>query len=127
MVTAIRYTAAMAGQWDDFVSHARNSTLLHLRKYMDYHADRFHDVSLVMLDDKERIVALLPACLSRDEKAVVISHGGLSPYPTSTTDSPARRSSISFSAMEDASPSATSVKPSARPTPCPPTSLGGVA
>ena len=77
MVTAIRYTAAMAGQWDDFVSHARNSTLLHLRQYMDYHADRFHDVSLVMLDDKERIVALLPACLSRDEKAVVTSHGGL--------------------------------------------------
>ena len=61
MVTALRYTADMAQQWDDFVGRARNSTLLHLRSYMDYHADRFQDASLVMIDDKDHIVALLPA------------------------------------------------------------------
>ena len=77
MVTALRYTGDMAQQWDDFVGRARNSTLLHLRSYMDYHADRFQDASLVMIDDKDHIVALLPACISGQDNGVVISHGGL--------------------------------------------------
>ena len=77
MIRAIRYTAEMVDKWDEFVSKARNSTLLHLRGYMDYHADRFQDASLVFTDEGDNIVALLPACLSRNDSKIVVSHQGL--------------------------------------------------
>ncbi|MBQ7742413.1 MAG: GNAT family N-acetyltransferase [Bacteroidaceae bacterium] len=77
MIKATRYTAQMADKWDEFVSKARNSTLLHRRGYMDYHADRFQDASLVFTDEQDNIVALLPACLSRDDNKTIVSHQGL--------------------------------------------------
>ena len=77
MIKAIRYDARMAVKWDEFVSKARNSTLLHLRNYMDYHSDRFEDASLVFTDEHGRIVALLPACFSRKDRQTIVSHEGL--------------------------------------------------
>lgn len=59
--------------WDDFVRLARNATFLHLRDYMDYHSDRFHDFSLVAREDG-KVVALLPACR---EGHTLFSHRGL--------------------------------------------------
>jgi hypothetical protein len=64
----------MADSWNHFVSSCRNATFLHNRNYMDYHRDRFTDASLVLRDEKGRIVALLPANVD-GERAV--SHGGL--------------------------------------------------
>ncbi|MBP5361084.1 MAG: GNAT family N-acetyltransferase [Bacteroidaceae bacterium] len=77
MIKAIRYNVAMADRWDEFVSQARNSTLLHMRQYMDYHADRFRDASLVFLNEQDKIVALLPACVSRKDNGSIVSHEGL--------------------------------------------------
>lgn len=56
----VRYTAEQKGVWDDFVSKAKNGTFLFMRDYMDYHADRFIDYSLMFYKEKQ-LVALLPA------------------------------------------------------------------
>jgi len=77
MISATRYSTEMQLQWDQFVVSARNSTLLHLRSYMDYHSDRFEDLSLVFMDEHNKIVALFPACRSMKDNSVVVSHEGL--------------------------------------------------
>lgn len=64
----------MAARWDEFVHSSSNGTFLHLRGYMDYHADRFTDCSLVASDSAGRLVALLPANISGSE---LHSHQGL--------------------------------------------------
>jgi hypothetical protein len=66
---------ADAPSWDAFVRASRNGVFLFERAYMDYHADRFDDASLVVENEQGAIVALLPA--HRDGNALV-SHGGLS-------------------------------------------------
>lgn len=67
------YRAEDAKVWDDFVAGSRNGTFLFNRGYMDYHADRFTDGSLIILSDG-KIVALLPANRRGDRLA---SHDGL--------------------------------------------------
>ena len=69
-----RYTTNKAPQWDKFVEDSKNGTFLFLRKYMDYHSDRFKDHSLMYYDEKERLVVLMPA----NEKGTTLhSHQGL--------------------------------------------------
>ncbi len=70
----IRYSADKAAEWDAFVRTAKNATFLFERAYMDYHADRFHDCSL-MAYRKGRLYALLPAC--DDGQGTWWSHRGL--------------------------------------------------
>ena len=41
------YDAFCREEWDDFVRASRNGTFLFLRDYMEYHADRFSDCSLM--------------------------------------------------------------------------------
>lgn len=67
------YDPALRQLWDDFVDDSKNGTFLFRRGYMDYHADRFADASL-MLFQGDQLAALLPA--SRDGETVT-SHGGL--------------------------------------------------
>ena len=67
------YVAEDASDWDALVAQSRTGNLLHRRGYMDYHAHRFSDSSLVIERDGN-IVAALPA--SRDDNTIV-SHGGL--------------------------------------------------
>lgn len=67
------YEPALRETWDELVRGARQRSFLFERAYMEYHADRFQDASL-LLSRKGRPVALLPA--SRDGDRVV-SHGGL--------------------------------------------------
>ena len=69
-----RYAAADAAAWDAFVAGSRNGTFLLERGFMDYHAERFEDHSLLLHDDAGRLAALLPANV-RD--AELHSHGGL--------------------------------------------------
>ena len=61
-------------RWDAFVAESKNATFLFYRNYMEYHADRFLDHSLIVLDGNGRIEALLPA---NRETNQLISHGGL--------------------------------------------------
>lgn len=69
-----RYTARDRERWNDFVRASRNGTFLFDRNYMDYHADRFDDHSLVACDDGGALVALLPAHAADGR---LVSHGGL--------------------------------------------------
>jgi Acetyltransferase (GNAT) domain len=69
-----RYNADREEEWNDFVRRSKNGTFLVDRRYMDYHGDRFADFSLLVRDDRGRLIALLPA--SRHDSDLV-SHGGL--------------------------------------------------
>ena len=68
------YDDSQKSVWDEFVSSSKNGTFLFFRDYMDYHRDRFEDHSLLVCDDKDRVVALLPANKKED---TLVSHGGL--------------------------------------------------
>jgi hypothetical protein len=72
--TIERYWPELRDEWNAFVRESRNGTFLFDRDYMDYHADRFEDFSLVIRDEKSRVKAMLPANREGDR---VISHGGL--------------------------------------------------
>lgn len=74
MISIARYNSSDASRWDEFVRKSANGTFLHLRGYMDYHADRFTDCSLMAYDEKKRLVALLPANISG---RTLWSHQGL--------------------------------------------------
>jgi hypothetical protein len=69
-----RYDASRKADWDRFVDAGKNATFMFRRDYMDYHADRFDDHSLVVFKDAQ-IVGLLPANLR--DVAAVCSHQGL--------------------------------------------------
>lgn len=67
------YEDSLKGTWNDFVDNAKNATFLFNRNYMDYHADRFQDCSLVVYR-KDKLYALLPANRKDD---ILYSHQGL--------------------------------------------------
>lgn len=69
-----RYRPERAAEWDRFVDAGKNATFLFRRGYMDYHADRFADHSLMVRKGAE-LVAVLPANLRSD--GTVASHQGL--------------------------------------------------
>jgi hypothetical protein len=68
-----RYDPAMADLWNALVASSKNGPFLFDRRYMDYHADRFHDVSAVAFDGDDMIAAM-PASLHGED---AVSHGGL--------------------------------------------------
>ena len=68
-----RYTSAFADEWNQFVATSKNGTFLFDRRYMDYHADRFTDHSLLFYIG-HRLMAVLPAHESGD---TLYSHKGL--------------------------------------------------
>ncbi|MBO4965742.1 MAG: GNAT family N-acetyltransferase [Muribaculaceae bacterium] len=68
-----RYTASDREEWNDFVHSSRNATFLFNRGFMEYHADRFDDFSLMAFYGG-RLSALLPA--NRADNRLE-SHGGL--------------------------------------------------
>ncbi|MBR1409886.1 MAG: GNAT family N-acetyltransferase [Prevotella sp.] len=73
MFTIVRYTTDHTVEWNRFVAQSKNGTFLFDRGYMDYHADRFSDFSL-MFYIGNRLLAVLPAHVS-DE--TLYSHNGL--------------------------------------------------
>ena len=69
-----KYKSSDKTEWDSFVDKAKNATFLFKRDFMDYHKDRFEDYSLLILDEKNKLVALIPANKTGTE---VHSHQGL--------------------------------------------------
>lgn len=69
------YTPDKSSEWDTVVRTSRNGTFMHYRSYMDYHAHRFQDESLIVYDEKSCPVAVFPA--NRADEETVVSHGGL--------------------------------------------------
>jgi hypothetical protein len=70
----LRYRPDFAADWDRFVNGARNGVFLLRRSFMDYHADRFEDHSLIATY-KGQPIAVFPANLAA---GVLWSHQGLS-------------------------------------------------
>ena len=68
-----QYTQEQAQAWNEFIEDSRQGTFLFNRSYMDYHADRFQDASL-MIYRKGQLYALLPANRLGD---TLCSHQGL--------------------------------------------------
>lgn len=74
LMVVVRYSAQYKQVWDAFVRASKNGTFLMLRDYMEYHADRYEDHSLLFYH-KDKLVALLPANAAA---GALHSHGGLS-------------------------------------------------
>ncbi|HKY26621.1 MAG TPA: GNAT family N-acetyltransferase [Pyrinomonadaceae bacterium] len=74
-VTVSKYSPQQKSVWDDFVDAAKNGIFLFKRDYMDYHADRFPDASLLFFDKDLQLIALLPSTSNDGE--VLSSHAGL--------------------------------------------------
>ncbi len=73
MIKVVRYDISKKEEWDDFVRSSTVDSFLFFRDYMDYHADRFADFS-IMVYDRNRLKLLLPANRSNN---VLYSHQGL--------------------------------------------------
>jgi hypothetical protein len=73
MLTITRYSAEHKAQWDAFAAAAKNAHFFFQRDYLEYHADRFTDHSLLFFQDR-KLVGLLPASVHGER---VVSHGGL--------------------------------------------------
>lgn len=74
MVELRRYDPSQQQQWDKLVQGSSNGTFLLERPYMDYHADRFVDHSLMAYDAHNRLIAVLPANIC---DTTLCSHQGL--------------------------------------------------
>ena len=70
----IKYNESYKEIWDLFVSKAKNTHFFFYRDYMEYHKDRFEDFSLMFWDEKDKLIAIMPASVKDN---VVTSHGGL--------------------------------------------------
>jgi hypothetical protein len=57
----IRYNDSSKAIWNEFVKNSKNGIFMFDRNYMDYHSDRFIDHSLMIYNDKDKLIALLPA------------------------------------------------------------------
>lgn len=73
-LTVKRYTSKYYSLWNEFVSKAKNATFLFHRDFMEYHTDRFDDYSLLIFDEKDTLISILPA--NKVEQAL-FSHQGL--------------------------------------------------
>ena len=73
VIEIVRYNASFFNLWNDFLSRSKNGVFLFHRDYMEYHADRFNDYSL-MFFYKNKLIALLPA---NRKGATLFSHAGL--------------------------------------------------
>lgn len=67
------YTSNDKRSWDTFIGEAKNATFLFRRDFMEYHAPKFTDFSLLVYKAK-KLVAVLPANRVDDK---VYSHQGL--------------------------------------------------
>lgn len=73
----IKYNNSHEIDWDKFVVSSTNASFIHLRKYINYHKDRFIDESLMIYNDND-LVAIFP-CTHDIKTNSIISHPGL-PY-----------------------------------------------
>ncbi|MHC4879748.1 MAG: GNAT family N-acetyltransferase [Planctomycetota bacterium] len=73
-----RYSECDRDAWDAFVETSLNSVFMHSRRFLDYHPPgRFQDESLCFLDQKNDLVAVLPAARIEDGgTSVLFSHPG---------------------------------------------------
>lgn len=70
------YEPADAKAWDAFCAAAHQATLLHTRRYLSYHKDRFIDCSLIIESDS-KWMGVFPAAVQPNDDSCVVSHPGI--------------------------------------------------
>lgn len=75
-ITVRPFSQGDAEVWDAFCRVALQTTLLHTRRFLSYHGDRFADRSLIIEDDGV-CVGLFPAALSPSDTTHIVSHPGI--------------------------------------------------
>lgn len=76
MTISVRpFDIADTDDWDGFCQEALQATLLHTRRFLSYHGERFTDQSLI-IEEEGRCVGLFPAALNPNESVCVVSHPG---------------------------------------------------
>lgn len=70
----VKYTVEYKNNWNEFVRNSKNSHFFFQRNYMEYHSDRFKDFSLMIFDETDKLIAILPANVKKD---ILYSHQGL--------------------------------------------------
>ena len=88
MISICRYTQNKQTEWDDFVKVSKNGTFLFLRAYMDYHSDRFHDHSLMFYNEKNRLIAVLPANIKTTASTLTPKLSTLNSQPSTLNSQP---------------------------------------
>ena len=89
MINCRDYDKGSEKQWNEFISDSRNGHFMFNRSFMEYHSDRFSDRSLMFYDQKDKLIAVMPANIN-DE--ILYSHQGLTfgglilGHKTSTND-----------------------------------------
>lgn len=73
MLKLARYQSKYAQIWNQTLVKSKNSTFLFHRNFMDYHADRFQDHSLLFLEN-DQTLAIFPA---NEDDNIIYSHQGL--------------------------------------------------
>lgn len=69
-----KYTIEYKNIWNEFIRNSKNGHFFFHRDYMEYHKDRFEDFSLLIFDDSEKLISVLPANIKEN---VLYSHQGL--------------------------------------------------
>lgn len=69
-----KYNSELKDEWDGFVGACKNTHFIFYRDYVDYHSDRFSDFSIIVRNERNEIVAVLPSNISEN---VIYSHQGL--------------------------------------------------
>jgi hypothetical protein len=70
------HVPADEGAWDALVTRSWNGTLLHTRRFLGYHGERFVDQSLVVEDQRGAMRAVFPAAVDPARAETVSSHPG---------------------------------------------------
>ena len=75
----LHYRPEMAADWDSVVSKSDGGTVLHSRRFLDYHGDRFRDLSLVSIrDGQSSLSAVFPLAADPEDPELAVSHPGSS-------------------------------------------------
>ena len=73
------YNECYENIWDEFIrDKSMNGTFLQSRRFLNYHPKgRFKDVSLLIYNEKNKLVALCPACeIEENGEKIFFSHKG---------------------------------------------------
>lgn len=69
-----KYTPSERSLWNGFLVSCKNTHFMFHRDFMEYHSDRFNDFSLIITDEKDNIITLIPGNVSDQ---IFYSHQGL--------------------------------------------------
>ena len=73
-VSFCQYASGQKNDWDNFIQKSKNPHFFFQRNFLEYHRDRFQDFSLMIYNEKGKLIAVMPANLSGD---TIFSHQGL--------------------------------------------------